>query len=152
MISGGMAQQRKNGGGEFSGVVWREVREFAPLEMSPEMLDGIQLGSVGRQVFELQSGIGGLESADGAATMSRPAIPDENDASALMPQDVTNEVGDAVLVEVLVGRGPEVQSESPTKRRQGQRGDEGDFIAMPATVQELWSLAARRQGAPHQRA
>jgi hypothetical protein len=104
VIAGGLAKQGQDGAVELVAVLGRVIGQLTPFEVSPEELDRIEFGSVGRESLDVQSRVGGLQSLDGGAAMTRPTVPDEDESAANVAEKLTNEVGDAVLVEVLIGK------------------------------------------------
>lgn len=150
-VVGRPAEQRQDGGVEIGHILGSEVAQFAPLEMGPEVLDRIQHGRVGWQGLEFQPRMGRLEGADRHPPVAGPAVPDQDDRAAEVPQQVPDEVGDGVLVEILVGEGAEVEAEPAAAGGEGEGGDERDFLPVAAAVQEGGRLASRGQGAADQR-
>jgi hypothetical protein len=55
--------------------------------------------------------VGGLEGPDCSPPVARPPVPDEDDPPAHVPQHLSDEAGDGMLVEVAVGEGAEVEAQ-----------------------------------------
>jgi hypothetical protein len=137
---------------EVSVVFRGEIVEFAPLQVRPEVLDGIENWGVGWKVFEFETGIACEYGSYVRAAVARPAIPDHDDLSSEVPEQLPQECGDGGPVEGPIRNGAEVKSESAALGRQGEGGDHRDFFAVPASDENLGRLASGGERAADQRA
>jgi hypothetical protein len=83
-------------GAELVEILGTEVRQVVLLPVGPEVLDGIELGRIGRQELQLDvSALGFDPVAHQTAAMSLQTIPDDEQlASCQMPAQVLEEVDD----------------------------------------------------------
>jgi len=103
-IAGGSAKEGQDGSGEFVAVVGRVVGELAPLDVTPEKLDRVELRSVWWQVFDVEARMSGFEGLDDWTAMTGPAVPNEDQPTTNVTEKLADEIGDALLVEVLIGQ------------------------------------------------
>jgi len=50
-------------------------------EVIPELLDRVEFGGVGRELFNMEAGIGSPDRRDRRPLMNGPAIPEEDDVA-----------------------------------------------------------------------
>jgi hypothetical protein len=137
---------------EFDGIVGCKVIQPRPLQVRPQVLDRVQFGCIRRQGFELQSGMIGQEGLDVRSAMSAPAVPDDDDSTAEMPQQLPQDRGDTPSAERAIDNGAEVESQTATPRRESQGGDDRDLLAVSAANEKLRCLTFGCQGAADERA
>src|SRR5262245_13101592 len=94
----------------------------------PGGFDGVELGSVGRQAFQVQPWIYAEEVTQGLWIVNSGAVPDHNDMAAQMPQQVPQEIVDLVLRDVFRMH-TEVQPESVSVRADRETTDHRDAVA-----------------------
>jgi len=76
-------------------VSWTEVGKLVSFPVTPDVFDGIEFGSVGRQVLEREAPVLSRDKVpDHSATVLTQAIPDDQDASGDLAQQTTQEVHD----------------------------------------------------------
>lgn len=126
------------------------VGERIGLQPGPQIFDGVELGGVGRQVFQVRR-MGWHAFINARTLVSGEAVPDEHDGGTQLPLKVFEEVHGALGIDVGVRVQSKVQREALACGRDAQRGDDGDLlIAAPPLSQERW-VAAQAPGAAHQR-
>ncbi len=120
------------------------------LEVSPEVFDRVEFGSVRRQVLEMRRA-GQDALVEELALVGLEAVPDEHDGGAQLPLQMLEEVHGARGIDVGIRMQPKVQRESVAGGCDAQRSDSRHLlVASPALSQE-WSLPAQAPGAAHQR-
>jgi len=94
------------------------------LEVSPHVLDGIDLGSVGRQPFQHDaSGGAGNVVLDEATSVDRGSVPDDGQPPRDMPLEVLEELDDLKALDAS-------RVDLEVKPKEGQAADHGK--ALPA--------------------
>ena len=99
----------------------------------PHAFFGIDLGRVGREALELESGVGAAQSPDQVAAVHAAVVPQDDDGAVQMAQQMTQEVADLGLLNVL-GVQAIVEPEALTCRTDGEPGDGGDFLSPSLAV------------------
>ena len=81
---------------QFGQIVAADVAEFVMLEIAPEALDGIEVGRIAGQPFQLQprSRSGRQEVLNGLPPMDRRAIPDHQQFAGELAEQVLQEAHD----------------------------------------------------------
>lgn len=136
---------------EMVEVAGDEVGTVTVFEVAPEGFDGIEVGGVGREPFECEAGALLQESADRGTFVHRAIVPDDDHLAAKMFEEVAEEGGHAGGVEGAVDEGLEVEIAAKRFRRQGQRGDRGDFLAGAGELAENGAASPLRPGAAAER-
>jgi hypothetical protein len=131
---------------EVEEVVGDEVGAVSELEVAPELFDGIEFGSVGREPFEGEPRVSFQELADGGAFVHRSVVPDDNDPAGQLLQEFAEEGGDPGRVVGAVDERLEVEIAAVSFRRDGQRGDGGEFLAGSGELAEQRTASPRRPG------
>lgn len=116
------------------------------------MLDRVQFGRIRRQGFKLQSGMVGQDSLDVRSSMTAPSVPDDDDLTADMAEELPQERGDARSAERAVDDSAEVESQTATPRRESQCGGDRDLLSVSAANEKFGRSTFRRQGAADERA
>lgn len=137
---------------EFGRVVRGEVRHFVPLDVTPDLLDGVELGSIRRQQFDLEARVVGHEFADRFAFVHAASIPDQDHRASKMLQQLANEPGDRGRFEMIVREGAEVETQMSALGRDGQSRDDRDLVAVFGAMLQDGRFALGSQGAADQRA
>jgi len=117
---------------ELSEIVTTPVAQFDALEVAPDSLDRVDVGGIARQGFEIEAlgSLRGQEALDHLAAMNRGAIPDHQELSREVAQEVTEK---ADHVGSLEGAGQDVL-EHPTTRRQA--ADRREVVVGQRNAQE----------------
>ena len=132
-------------------IAGNEVGQRAVFEVIPELLDRIESGSVRRQILDGQPREVGQELPDRRAFVHGAVVPDQDDATAEMAEQVADERGHVGRSEVSVGCSLEVEARLAGHWRQGEAGDDRDFAAMARRDWQRRCLPPGREGATNQR-
>lgn len=130
-------------------VLWNDVRQGAVLGLIPNILHGIEVRRIRRKPFDMEPGGPLLKQSSSGGTMSRQAVPHQNDGSAQMPMDFAHEankiLGPRVVVQKFV-----IQSQ-PQRPRGACDGSNrrNAFPPIPGTLDGR--VACRRPHSPPQR-
>ena len=132
-------------------VAGDEITTMTVFEMTPELFDGIEFGGVGREPFEREAGEAFQQFADSGSFVHRAVVPDDEDLAGDLSEEFAEEVGDAGGIEGAVDEGLKVQVATKGFRRDGQSGDGGDFLRVPASCrstgrQPRFAQERRRRG------
>ena len=122
------------GGVQIVNVLRNDVRQGAVLGLIPNILHRIKVRRVRRKPFDLEPRGAVLKQSSGGRTMSRQAIPHQNDWTTQMPMDFaheSNEIrGPRIVIQEFV-----VQSQPQRPRRAGDGGDRRNAItSIPGTL------------------
>src|SRR5262245_25806208 len=132
-----------------------KITEPVPLEVAPNRLHGIEIGCVSRQLLDDKSGVARQQPADFWTAMHRPAIPNDQERAAKLSEQLPQEPGDRNVVEIVVDKGAEIESQALNLGRKSEGRDQRNLVASPTLVsdfvQKKWSLAFGGQGATHER-
>lgn len=115
------------------------------LRQVPDTLLGIELGRVGGKPLEMKSRVGTAQGTDQFATMHAAVVPQDDDGTVKMPQEVTQEVADFRLLNIL-GVELIVQPEPMSHWTDGKPCDGRDLLPASLTMTNDRSLPARRPG------
>ena len=129
---------------EFGGVGGGRIGEVAPFDAVPDVLDRIQHGRVAGQGHGLEAGR--IEKSCGGG-VDFPAVPNDDEATAEVPQQVPQECDDMRGLKVAVFAGAEVEAEAIATRSQRQRGHHRHFLSVTTADGEDRRLAARGERA-----
>ena len=140
-----------DGAVEVVGVFRGEVAEGGPLEVGPEVFDGIEGRGVGRKRDQFEPGIAGLEGFEFGSAVAGATVPDDDQAAADVPEELTEKVRDVRAFEGAVGNRVEGEAESAPRGRKGQGGDDRYLFPVSAADEELRRLAAWGEGASAER-
>jgi len=115
----------------------------------PDALVGVEFGSVGGKVLEVEARNPTAESANALSSMDLEAIPDHEDRPPEMAEEVTQEFDDLGLADVVMVP-LIVEAEPAAFGTDGDPGENRDPI-VPLPVSQVRGLAARRPGARDRR-
>jgi len=125
---------------ELAEVSRAEVGKLVSFPVAPDVFDGIQFGSVGRQVLECQTPVLGRDKVpDHSAAVLPEAIPDHQGVSWDLAQQPAQEVHD-LRTPNRTGIQPEVE------RPPGHTGNRGQDFPVEVILKDR-GLAPRRPGA-----
>ncbi len=99
-------------------VVWATVGE-TPLGVGPDRFVGVELRGIGRKMFEMQPGEATADFSNPFSFVNARVVPDDEDVTAKVAQQVSEEFADLVVPDVL-RVASEVQADAPTP---GSNGD-----------------------------
>lgn len=88
----------------------------------------VEFGGVAWKAKEVEPGKGALKHADRLSPMDRAVVPDQHHRSAQMSKQVTEEVADLRMLDVL-GVQPEVKTQAPPTRTDREARDHRDAIS-----------------------
>ncbi len=130
---------------QFAQVVRPPIRELA-LQARPDFFVGVQLRGVGGEELQMETGEAATDLSNTVSFVNAGVVPDHDDGSAEMTQEVPKERTDLVVLDVL-RMALEVQTDMLTLRRDRDSGDHGEAVPAIAMVNDR-GLAARRPGLP----
>ena len=87
----------------------RQIGEGIRLQVGPQILDGIEFGSIGRQPFIPDPGVALDSTAHRSGAVAGQPIPDDNHRGPQMALELAQEVRDQGNANVLVGMEAKVQ-------------------------------------------
>src|SRR3990172_10929108 len=128
--------------GELGQVMTTPVPQFDPLQVSPDALVGVHIGGIAGQGFEVDppGASLGQEVPHGLAAMDRRAVPDHQQLSGDLAQQVSQEAHD---VRALKGAGQGAEEQAPIRR---QAADGREVVVGQGNSQDR-GLTPRRIGA-----
>ena len=129
----------------------RLVGHRVGLQITPDVLHGVQLRGIGRQERRPPALFIGDMILNEACPMSHEPVPKQEDGTLKMPAEILKEREDRSGVDVGVGMKPEEQLHSVSAGRDDQCGDGGNFPIEVGPMPEQGRLAAGRPGPPHKR-
>jgi hypothetical protein len=129
-------------------VVWTTVGKTA-FRVGPDGFVGVELGGVGRKVFEMKPGKLMAYLANPISFVNCRIVPNDKDVPAQMAQQVPEEGADLVMLDVL-RVALEVQTDAPTPGSNGDSRDHGNTI-MPVAMMNDGCLTTRSPGLPYRR-
>jgi len=127
-------------------VVGATVGE-TPFGVSPDGFVGVELRGIGRKAFEMQPGELTADLSNSFSFVNARVVPDDEDVSTEVAQQVPEEFADLVVSDVL-RMTPEVQADAPTPGSNGDARNHGDAI-MPVAMMNDGRLSARSPGLSH---
>lgn len=135
-------------GDSFQSVVGQSM----VFEDCPDVLIGIQFRGVGGKPLDIEpAAMSSHESLSLLGAVGFSTVPQHDDGPAQMPQEETEELDDFGGFDVPVGVKADVEPDAFPARRNTERGDRGDLLAVSPDVPENRGLSARTPGAPDQR-
>lgn len=137
--------------GEVGDVEESEVGHRVELEVGPEVLDRVELGSVGREMDGAQGRAGGNEGFHLLGAMHLEAVPQHDSGSAELLEKDLEEGKHLRCADVAIGMEPEVELKMVSKRRDAQRGDGRDLLMGSSALPEHRRLSPRRPASANQR-
>jgi len=114
------------------------------LGIGPDRFVGIELGGVGREVFQVEPRVAATERSDRFAFVDRGVVEQRDHGASQVAQQMAEEVADVGVAKV-VSMATEVQSHSSAPRADGQPRDDGEAIVAVVVVDPR-GLSARRPG------
>lgn len=111
----------------------------------PDTFFGIELGRVGRKSFEMEPGVGTAQGADQIAAMHAAVVPQNDDGTAKVAQEMTQEVADLRLPNVL-GMQAIVQPEALPYGTDREPRNRRDLLTSTLAVTNDGSLSAGSPG------
>lgn len=111
----------------------------------PHPFFGIELGRIGRESLEMESGVGAAQSADQIAPMDAAVVPQNDDEAAQVAQEMTQEVADLGLLNVL-GMQAIVQPQALPYGTDREPRNHRDLLTPALAVTNDRSLPARGPG------
>ena len=142
----GVAQAAQQGLGELVNIIGATIGERVLYGM-PCGLDWVELRSISGEPLEVQPRILAAEVSQTLRVMDRGAVPNDDDVSAQVAQQVPEEILNLRLRDVLRVQA-EIQSEPASLRADRQSADHRDAIAA-VVMMENRSLPHLGPGAPH---
>lgn len=131
-------------------VAGRMVREGVHLELSPEGLDRVRLGGVGRQENGAHGSIAPPDPRPGG-TMHVQAVPDDDHRGAELAPEPAEKAEQAARDHVLVREEAKIKSRLASPARDGDRRDHRDALMGTPPLIDDGRTADRRPGAPDER-
>ncbi len=109
--------------------VGREVRETAVFEIGPELLDGIELGGVGWEPFDMPVRAGGQPPADLAMAVRAAQIPQHDDWAPAV--EVTQTLEHLGAPDIHAGMKSQVKGQAPAPGGHAEHADTRDLLMGP---------------------
>jgi hypothetical protein len=128
---------------DFVNSIRRQVREPAVLEVAPQQLDGVEIGSVGREPDNGPPGVSREPGADAGVLVRVAAIPHEDDGPAHVPSEMAEKPEDLRPADVEPGIQRQGQRDLPPARRDDERANAGDLLVGSRAYGERGGDAAR---------
>ncbi len=135
---------------QFVHIRAREIRERFGLEIAPDVLDGIQLGRVRREM-EGSGADPGKEGPDVGRAVRIGSVPHEGQRGTEMSIEVFAEGEHGVRIDVLLHEQLKIQPDGTAVRADAQGGDDRDLPAVATDVPQDGGLASGAPRAPHHR-
>ena len=128
----------------------RVVGERVHLHVSPEHLDRVEFGSVGREELEVDPP-GAIEClAQFLGAVTGKAVPHDDEGALQVAPEIGKEAAEVASLRVLPRQQRKVKSYAGPARREGECADHRDFVVGSGALVEDRCLTARRPGAAHQ--
>jgi hypothetical protein len=143
---GGPAAQSAQGGGgfqaQFPSLSGDQVGNFVGFEMAPHVFHRIEFGRIGRQAMDLQTPFcAGNEAFDQGTAMNGRAVPQDENLSGNMPQEVLQKEND---LGALDAAGIKLKVEAPKR----QSANEGKALPIEGFLQKRGLPAWRPSASP----
>lgn len=117
------------------------------LRKLPDAFVGVELRGVAREAIEVQSREDATQRSDRVPFVNASIVPDEDDRSTKVPEQVSDKGADLGMLDVL-GVEAVVEAEPPPPGAHEEAGDDRDSIAA-LPMEEQRRLAAWRPGLVH---
>lgn len=127
-----------------------EIGERVHFDVGPDVLHGVEFGSVGWQVVDMDIGLATKVLLDPGCAMGEEAIPDDDHRPSQLPFQFLDEVANRPRRDVPIGVESEAQANPVSLGRHTQGGDHRDFLMVTAAVVQDRSLAGRSPGSANQ--
>ena len=128
----------------------RIVRQGIGFEVCPQVFDGIEFGSVRREVFQVsrtrQDAL-----VDQFSLVGLEAIPDQHDGRAQLMLKVLEEIHGTLGVDVGVRMQPKVQRDPIPLGRDANGGDSRHFLLCTTALAQHRGVSPQTPGTAHQR-
>ena len=142
------AQLPGNGDEQLVKIVRTAIGEFV-VHLVPDAFVRIEFGSVGGECLQAQAGVLSQERTDGIALVDASIVPDDDDATAQVAQEMSEELADLRMGDVVPIK-TEIESEALSARTDRYPGDCRDSI-VPLPMFVDGSLTARTPCPSHGR-
>jgi hypothetical protein len=128
----------------------RIVRQGIGFEVCPQVFDGIEFGSVRREVFQVSRA---RQDAlvDEFALVGLEAIPDQHDGRAQLMLKVLEEIHGTLGVDVRVRMQPKVQRDPIPLGRDANSGDGRHLLLCTTALAQHGGVSPQTPGTAHQR-
>ena len=113
----------------------------------PDRLVRVQVGRVGGEILDMETGMAGPQRAQGFASVGRGVVQKCDDGSAQVPQEMAQKLADFGLTNGVLVQ-PVVHAQAVVPRTNGHAGDDRHRVP-PVAVTEDRGLAARRPRPEH---
>lgn len=100
----------------------------AGLGQTPHAFVRVELGRIGRKVFEVQAGELAAEGADRLAFVNAALVPEHDDVAPEMAEEIAKELERVRTREVLLHEKTPVEAEPAALRTHRDAGDHGDLV------------------------
>jgi len=135
--------------GQHMKVEGRIVREGICFQIGPQVFDGIEFGSIRRQVLQMcrtrQDTF-----VDELALVGLEAVPDQHNGRVQLMLQVFEEIQGALGIDVGIGVQPKVQRDPIAFRQDADGGNGRDLLMRTAALAQHRSVSAQAPGAAHQ--
>lgn len=127
-------------------LVGGEIRQAAIFEIGPDLLDGIELGSIRREPFRVPVG-GGLQIVLHAAMAVRATeIPQEDTGPSVMAGEVAEKAEDVGAADIFLGTERQVEGDPVAARGDHEGAEPGDFFMRSGAERKRRGESAKAPG------
>ena len=121
------------------------------LQVTPDILHRVEFGSIRGKGVNVQAGKILKEGLHAPGAVSLQAVPDQDDRTIQLPQELTQEGDDQTGIDVDIGMQSEIEMQAVVMGTDRQGGDGRDFLVCPCALVEHRRLSARTPTAARQR-
>ncbi len=129
----------------------RQIRQRIELQVAPDVLDGDELGRVGRKELGRERAVFGQKVLHEIRTVGIESIPDENHRRVDLRQELSEKTNHTLRVDVRVRVEAKVEADVAAIGGDTQGPDGGHLAMGAAAVAKQRRLTSRIPGAPHER-
>lgn len=132
-------------------IIGGEVGEAAVFEIGPELLDGVELGGVGWEPFDVPVGSGREPPADLAVPVGPSKIPQQDHRAPEVPVEVAEEAEDVRSPDVFPGMQGQIEGDAAPARGDHEGPHAGDFFVGPRAERQPRGASPEAPGAAEDR-
>lgn len=133
------------------GVGGSVVRQGVELHMAPDRFDRVEFRRVSREILAVQPRMAPKEAFHRRGFVDVEIVPDEDDVSTEMAEEVPQEEDHPFGVDIQIGGQGKVKSDPVTPGRDRDDCDDRYLLPVASSLVEDWRLSARCPGSTDQR-
>ena len=137
-------------GGERRQIQRRAIGQGIGLGVTPDILDRVQFWGVRRKQDGAHGGCGVEIAGHGPTAVCFESIPNEQDGSIELFDELAQKTNEEVAVDVGVGMQPEIAAHAITPGRDGECANRGDLSMRASALMQQRRLPPRGPGSTHQ--